>query len=438
VTDLRAIARKCLDAGVAAVDPRRLVREKLEERAVGGRLPDWLSDRPWTLVAVGKAALGMARGAVDGLGRSVRGGLVVVPEGVAGDYRDLAGRGIDVVLAGHPLPNEGSCEAGQRVARIARTARTGEQLLVLLSGGASALLSLPAGELALSEIQRTTDLLLRAGASIEELNTVRKQLDELKGGGMAQLASPARVLGLVISDVVGNRLDVIASGPLVRDRSLPRDAIAVLRQRKVWSDIPRAVRRHLETPQKTAAGRESASNWHHVDVQIVGDNELAMRAMLETASGCGFMGKLLTTSLVGEAREIGAQLASVEREIRTRRQPLAAPACLVAGGETTVTVRGAGRGGRNQELVLAAAIHLGGTEKVLVASMGSDGVDGPTDAAGAWADGETVERGTRLGLDASAALEANDAYSYFGALDDLIVTGPTGTNVMDLVLLLVE
>jgi hydroxypyruvate reductase len=246
---------------------------------------------------------------------------------------------------------------------------------------------------------------------------------------------------MVISDVVGDRLDVIASGPLIPDPTTPQDAIDVLRQRGLWREVPAAVRQHLLAGSGgEGQGRPGADDpcWAQVEVQVVGNSLLAAEAAIGEAMRRGFEARLLTTSLEGEARNAGSRLALLERDVRNLHQPVAPPACLVAGGETTVTVRGAGKGGRNQELALAAAVQLAGRKNVLLAAFGSDGIDGPTDAAGAWVDGDTVERGRALGIEASAALEANDAYSYFSALDDLIITGPTGTNVMDLALLFVR
>jgi hydroxypyruvate reductase len=446
------------------VDGRRLVSEALSRRAAPNGLTDeerrgadgssadsLFPDRAVTVIAVGKAAAGMARGAIDILGDAVSRGLVVVPHGTDVDLLEPAGDRIEVVSAGHPIPDNRSLAAGERAGELAREATANEQLLVLLSGGASALMTQPAGDLTLSELQATTDLLLKSGASIDELNTVRKHLDGLKGGGLARLAEPAPVTGLVISDVVGNRLDLIASGPLVPDSSSFEDAVDILKGRDLWLAAAESVRFHLMAGVKSERGMGSASSGssrapvatsrftsNRVDVEIVGDNQIAAAAAVAEAARCGFSGELLTTSLEGEAREVGRQLAALEQKVRTSHQPIPPPACLVAAGETTVTVTGDGIGGRNQELALSAALELAGKNGVLLASMGSDGIDGPTNAAGAWVDGATVRRASSLGISAALALEDNDAYSLFAALDDLIIIGPTGTNVMDLVLLLVE
>ena len=314
-----------------------------------------------------------------------------------------------------------------------------DHVLVLLSGGASALMALPAAGLTLADIQETTDGLLRAGASIDELNTVRKHLDDLKGGDLARMLAPARVTALVISDVIGDRLDVIGSGPLTADPTTAGEAVEVLHEYGLWTGAPGPIQRHL-LEQAAVGGpmAESGDPWRRLDVRIIGSNRLALEAALVEAGRHGFSGRLLTTALEGEARDVGLRLARLAKDVRGGRESVECPACLVAGGETTVTVRGDGAGGRNQELALSAAIELQGLQGVLLAAMGSDGIDGPTEAAGAWVDGGTVSRGLALGLEAASALSANDSYPFFAALGDLIVTGPTGTNVMDLVLLFVE
>jgi hydroxypyruvate reductase len=345
------------------------------------------------------------------------------------------------VVAGHPVPDEGSVEGAKRVKGLAGSASSGEMVLVLLSGGASSLLALPASNLSLSDVQETTEQLLAAGASIDELNAVRKHLDELKGGGLARLTGPAPVRALVLSDVVGDRLDIIASGPLVPDPTTFQDAIHVLHTRGLWHEVPEAVRKHLLAGSAAETGGEvgaSEPRLDDVEIRIIGNNNVAAQSAMAEAARRGFRARLLTTSLEGEARAIGDWVALLEREVRDLSRPVAPPACLVAGGETTVTVKGTGKGGRNQELALAAALAIENRDDVLVACFATDGVDGPTDAAGAWVDGRTVARARERGLDPRQALAANDSYPFFAALGDHITTGPTGTNVMDLVLVLVD
>jgi hydroxypyruvate reductase len=302
-------------------------------------------------------------------------------------------------------------------------------------------MTLPPDAVSLADLQTTTDLLLAAGAGITELNTVRKHVDRLKGGRLAEEAAPGRVLALVLSDVVGDSLEVIASGPVTPDPTTFADAVSVLERFEVWQRVPLPVRVHLtrgaagEIAESPAPG---AACFERVVASIVGNNRLAAKAALAEAARRGYRTHLVTTELTGEARAAAARLAALAREVTTGGRPIAPPACLVAAGETTVTVRGGGRGGRNQELALALALRIEGLDEVLGVSVGTDGIDGPTDAAGAIVSGRTVQRARELGLDPARALAENDSYPFFEALGDLVVTGPTGTNVMDIQILLVK
>ena len=429
--NLRADASACLRAAVAAVEPEALTARFLE------RHPEFLPGvHHIAVAAIGKAGAAMARGARQVLGGRLGRGVLIAPEGQAHD----APAGFATFGGGHPIPNQAGAEGALEVHRLASELGAADTLLCLISGGGSALMTLPPEGLTLAAVQTTTEGLLRSGATIDELNCVRKHLDRLKGGRLARLAHPARVVALVLSDVVGDPLDVIASGPVTADPTTFADAIGILERSGVWQRAPEPVREHLEAGR---AGRAPESPkpgdpcFGQVDARVIGSNRLAADAALAEAERRGYGTLLLTTWLSGEAREVGRVLAAVGREIHARGRPLAAPACVAAAGETTVTVRGAGRGGRNQELALGAALALAGSGDILVTSMGTDGVDGPTDAAGAVADGATVERARRRGQDPGRALADNDAYSFFRATGDLIVTGPTGTNVMDLALVMV-
>jgi hydroxypyruvate reductase len=292
----------------------------------------------------------------------------------------------------------------------------------------------------LADLQQVTDLLLRSGATIGEMNAVRKHLSQVKGGQLARAAAPATLVALILSDVVGSPLDAIASGPTAPDESTFAEAWAVLERYGLVDQAPPAVVAHLqrglrgEVPETPKPGDPVLARVTNV---IVGSNRLAALAALARAGELGMHALLLSTFVEGEAREVGRVLAGVAREVAQHDQPLPRPACIVAGGETTVTVRGSGRGGRNQELALGAALGLAGLERVLVASLATDGSDGPTDAAGALADGTTLARAEALGLDAYASLAANDSYRFFQALGDLLITGPTNTNVNDLMVVMV-
>jgi len=423
--DLRRDALACLEAAVAAVEPEALVRGFLQAslESIGvGRV---------YLAAIGKAAPAMARGAVGVLGERLRGGIVIAP---AGHGVKLPG-GLGVFGGGHPVPNREGMEGAHALRQLVRHLGDTDLLLCLISGGGSALMTLPPAAVDLAEVQTTTRALLRAGATIGELNGVRKHLDQLKGGRLAQAAAPAKVVALVLSDVVGDPLEVIASGPVSPDPTTFADAVEVFERRGLWRRLPESVRRHFEDGLGgTKAESPDASDpcFARVEAHILGNNRRAAEAALAAARERGYRTLLLTTTLEGEAREAGGFLAAVAREIRGSGQPLAPPACVLAAGETTVTVRGHGRGGRNQEVALGAALALDGLEGVLVAGFGTDGIDGPTDAAGAFATGETLERARACGLEAVQSLAENDSYRFFEALGDLIITGATGTNVMDL------
>ena len=340
--------------------------------------------------------------------------------------------------AGHPMPDSAGVTGAQAIVELLADTTERDLVICVLSGGGSALLTLPAEGISLEDLQQTTDALLRCGASINELNTVRKHLDIIKGGGLARMAAPAEQVTLVLSDVVGNPLDIIASGPTVPDTSTFADAAAVMDRYALWSAIPTSVSDRLRAgtdgriPDTPKPGDPLFNDTQTV---LVGSNLQSCEAVASAAAAHGFNALILTTFVEGEAREAGRVLAGLLREVDASGHPLARPCCIVAGGETTVTVRGAGLGGRNQELALSAAFALRGVPDVLLASVGTDGSDGLTDAAGAWVDGTTLQRAADLGLDATAALAANDSYRLFEGLGDLIKTGPTNTNVNDLCLL---
>ncbi len=419
-----------VDAALAAVDPHRLVVEALGEEAPeppeGGRI---------VLVSVGKAAMAMASGARRALGGRIAEGWVLAPDG--GSAPD---EGFHVLRGGHPLPDSRNTQASRTILEALWRAGPSDWVLFLVSGGASALLTLPDGDVSLDDVRWVTALLLRAGAPIGELNTVRKHLDRLKGGGFAREAEPSRVMALVLSDVVGDPLDVIASGPVSPDSTTFADAVAMLQSRGVWGDVPPAVREHLllgcqgELPETPKPGDPVFGGVH---ARVIGSAARAAAAAAEKARALGYRARVVDTAVTGEAREVGRRLAALAREVADVGAPEAPPAALVLAGETTVTVRGDGTGGRNQEVALGAALDLDGRERCLVMAVGTDGIDGPTDAAGALAVGSTLRRARAAGLDPADALERNDAYPFFRTLDDLVVTGPTGTNVMDLLLVLV-
>lgn len=381
-------------------------------------------ERIW-LIGAGKAACGMTLGALDVLGSRITGGTVVTKD----DHGFLI-PGIEVREARHPLPDERGVAAADEALRIAQQASRKDLVLCLLSGGASALWPAPVSGVTLTDLQATTDALLRAAAPIQEINAVRKHLSRIAGGQLARAAGPARVLTLAISDVVGSPPDVIGSGPTVPDSTTFHEALQVLSRRQVA--VPRNTQDHLErgaagtVPETPKPGDPLFERTSWILAASIGH---ALRAAADEANRLGYRTRVVTDLLEGEARVVGRKLAGLAAGV----QP---PAALLFGGETTVTVQGNGRGGRNQELALAAAIALQDRAGVLLAALGTDGTDGPTDAAGAVVDSGTIERGQTRGLDAADHLRRNDAYSYLQATGDLLVTGPTGTNVADLTLLL--
>nr|HID12564.1 glycerate kinase [Anaerolineae bacterium] len=431
--DLGAVATELQQAALAAVEPaaavRRYVCREGDALIVTDRRYDLRDYERVFVVGGGKAAVPMAAAIADILGDRLTAGVVVTKYGHAvGTRLARAQSPIELIEAGHPVPDENSVRGAQAVASLARQATDRDLVVCLISGGGSALLTLPVPGLNLADLQALTDALLRSGATVQELNTVRKHWSRIKGGHLARLAAPATLVTLVLSDVVGDPLDVIASGPTVPDPTTVADAQAVLERYRIR---PRRPVPFQETPKPGDLAFEQVL---HV---IVGSNRLAALAAVERARRMGFNALLLSTYVEGEAREVAKVAAALAKGMRAHGDPLPPPACLVCGGETTVTVRGEGKGGRNQELALAAALALDGWPGILVMALATDGTDGPTDAAGAVVTGETVARARALGLDPRAALEANDSYPFFDALGDLIRTGPTGTNVNDLLFVLV-
>ena len=425
-----------VSAALAAADPIRAVHRAL--RLEGDEL--WVCGRRYALsryqrvfvVGAGKASAAMAAAVEQVLGDRITGGWVNVKDGYV-----VPTTFVTIMEAGHPLPDERSLSGSSKIASLVQQATAQDLVLCLISGGGSALMALPVDGITLSDMSSLTRALLGCGATINEMNAVRKHIEQLKGGQLARLASPAAVVALILSDVIGSPLDVIASGPTSPDESTYSDAIAVLRKYGLTASAPRSVVRHLELG---SAGQfpDTPKRGDHVldQVQncIIASNELAAKAALKKAEELGFHAVLLSTFVEGEAREVARVLAGIVREIDHSGQPLPRPVCLVAGGETTVTIRGDGLGGRNQELALAAVAPLAGLSNVALLSLGTDGTDGPTDAAGALTSGKTAERAAARGLDPFAYLSNNDAYHFFESLGDLIRTGPTNTNVNDLLL----
>ncbi len=445
-----------MQAALQAVDPETAVRAHL--RLDGNTLAAGFTAQGWEsrfdlddfervfVLGAGKAGTPMVRAIAGLFGPRLTGGVVVVKRGHADDGQLRSGP-IRVVEAAHPIPDQNGLEATAQIAELLRQTNERDLVVCLISGGGSALLTLPAGDISLQDLQDLTQLLLRCGASINEINTIRKHVSQVKGGQLARLAAPATVISLILSDVVGDPLDVIASGPTVADSSTFADAWQVIQKYALSEKIPASIANHLRAGLKgTIADTPKAGDevFQRVSNIFVGSNRQACQAAAERAHQLGLNAIILTTFLEGEAREVGRVAAGLAKGLargETRwagGAPLHPPACLILGGETTVTLKGDGSGGRNQEAALAAAIALAGWDNVLAVFFATDGNDGPTDAAGAFADGGTVDRALRLGLAPQDYLARNDSYHFFQQLGDLIVTGPTQTNVNDLVLLLVD
>ena len=357
----------------------------------------------------------------------ISGGLVNVPKGTIMEKPER----IELVKADHPIPTESGRRGVLRMLELLKGLNQKDLVICLISGGGSALMPLPAGDIGLNELQKTTQLLLRSGANIQEINAVRKHLSAIKGGQLTRIAYPARIVSMIISDVVGDRLDTIASGPTYPDSTTYADALNVLGQHGLTDKVPQKILARLRAgaegkiPETPKPGDEC---FKHAYFRIIASNIDALRAAAEVGKAHHFNPRILTTEMQGKAREVGKWLA---KEAKMCKEAALRPAVLLSGGETTVTVTGKGMGGQNQELVLGAVEEIARLENVALASFSTDGVDGPTDAAGAIADSFTLERAQRLDLNPLTYLEENNSYSFFKELKDLIITEPTGTNVMD-------
>lgn len=385
----------------------------------------------------GKAAPAMAAALAESLGDLLETGLVITKYGHA---LATVPEQIKVCEAGHPVPDGHGLRASEEIIRLVRAVDERTLIVTLISGGGSALFVAPLDGISLADKQKTTSLLLHAGADISELNTVRKHLSQVKGGRLAEAAHPATVVSLILSDVIGDHLDVIASGPTAADPTTFGEAIGILKRYRLGEKTPPAVMALLRRGMRgeiPETPKEGSLFLARVENRIIGSNRQALEAAAKTARSLGCAVKILSTELTGEARDMGRQLA---------RQALSATAnksthgsiCLLAGGETTVTVRGQGKGGRNMELALAFAIEIAGHNGITLLSAGTDGTDGPTDAAGAIVDGNTVARAREKGLDPRQFLADNDSYTFFQKCGGLLITGATGTNVMDLQIVLID
>ena len=388
------------------------------------------------LLGTGKASSSMAQALEELLGNRITKGLITTKYG-----HGLPLRFTKVIEAGHPLPDSKGLEGAKKMKELLLQTGPKDLVFFLVSGGGSALLPLPASGITLEEKQKLTQLLLACGADIKEINIIRKHLSQIKGGWMARWAYPSTLITFILSDVVGDPLDMIASGPTVPDPSTFEEAWEILEKYNLIEKVPSSIRNHLlrgkekkvdETPKP---GEEVFKKVFNL---IIGSNFLALLEAEGEAKRKGFHTLILSSSIVGETREVARFHGAIAREVVFTDHPIPKPACILSGGETTVTLQGRGLGGRNQEFCLAGAFEIEGVEKVVMLSGGTDGTDGPTDAAGAISDHTTLQRARAMGLDPKTYLRNNDSYHFFEKLGDLLITGPTRTNVMDVRILLVD
>jgi len=435
----REDALAIFQAGVKAVDPAQAIKNHLilvENRlTVGKKTYDLSGFDRISVVGTGKASAAMARGVEEILGKRLNSGLVITKYGHA-----LPLGKVQVIEAGHPVPDEAGIQGARQIVHFLEQRNEKDLVFFLISGGGSALLPLPVGELTLEDKQIVTKILLSVGANIHEINTLRKHLSQVKGGRLAKVACPASLISLVLSDVIGDDLGSIASGPTVPDHTTFADCLDILDKYQITDRLPsvvvdilnKGIRGEIEeTPKPGDSIFDRAQNL------IIGSNILAVKAAVKRAEELGYNTLILSTFIEGETRDVARVHAAIAKEILNSGNPVKRPACVISGGETTVTIRGRGKGGRNQEFSLAAALDIHGLGNIVVFSAGTDGTDGPTDAAGAIADGMTVSRARKLRLNPDQYLRENDSYHFFEALNDLIITGPTYTNVMDLRIVLV-
>ena len=442
---MRSEAEEIFKHAVKAVDPYRAVKRFVQvedNRVILGvedqtmiKLDLMKYDRI-SIVGGGKATAPMARAIEDLFGEKIQLGLINVKYGFAEPLAIT-----ETIEASHPLPDQNGVKGTRKILDFLQSAGEKDLIFSLISGGGSALLPQPAGKISLSEKQTLTSSLLACGASIDEINTVRKHISSSKGGQMARAAYPATIVNLMLSDVVGDKMDVIASGPFTPDTSTFKDVLEIFRKYDL-DDIPTTIRERINAglegriPETPKANDPVFKPVHNL---IVGSNIIALEAAMEKAQALGYETLILSSAVEGETREVALVHSAIAKEIVRTGRPIPPPACIISGGETTVTIRGKGMGGRNQEFGLAAALDIVDLPpRVVILSGGTDGNDGPTDAAGAVVDPFTVTRGAGLGMRAVDFLNDNDAYPFFEKTNELLMTGPTNTNVMDARLVLVR
>ena len=433
--DPRIISGEIFNKSLLAVDPYKAVAsfsDTIRSTYKSGNF------RKLILIGFGKAASLMSKAIEDNLGDLLTGGIIVTKYGHS--EREDRNSKIITYEAGHPLPDENGLNATREIMRVLKEADKNTLVIYLISGGGSALLVAPCRNITLADKQEVTGMLLKAGADIYELNTVRKHISAVKGGRLAETAQPAAMISLMLSDVMGDRLDMIASGPTVPDKTTYNDAHIVLQKYKLENRLPSSVAEIIskgirglipETP------KDDDPVFQRVKNIIIGSNKMATDAAKQAAELLGYKTTVISTELSGEASIVARNLARKALEFKQALAP-GDKACLIAGGETTVTVGGDGKGGRNTELALVFGMEIKGLSGITFLSAGTDGTDGPTDAAGAFVDGQTVATAAGAGITAGEYLKNNDSYTFFSRTGGLFITGPTGTNVMDIQIILLD
>jgi glycerate 2-kinase len=429
---------RIMAAGLNAVDPYQVIthflhREK-EVLFAGNQTIDLNKINRVFIIGVGKAAVPMTSAIEKIIGNSPSKGVVITKKGYSNVNFSLSQR-VSIVEAGHPLPDQESIRGAQQIINLLSEARPDDLILCNISGGGSAMMTFPKPGISLDEIQTLTTQLLACGATIDEINTIRKHIDQVKGGGLLAQASSSQWVSLILSDVIGDPIDRIASGPTAPDPSTYEDAYELIERYRLLDQAPvsiidqlkRGIQKHLSETLKPGN-----PIFRHVNNLVVGNNSVAASASLHEAEQAGFHTLLLSTSIQGEASQVGLFLGAIGQQIAHTNQPVPRPGCIIAGGETTVTLHGNGHGGRNQEVALGAVLPLAGLDNILLITLATDGGDGPTDAAGAVVAGNTLERALHLGLNPRDFLSRNDSYYFFNPLDDLLKPGSTLTNVGDL------
>jgi len=439
------MARAIYLEALSAVDPTKILKERIriDKSSLWIKIGD-NSERVFDLnrfdkiflVGTGKSSNSMAQAIEEIFEDRLTEGVITTKYGHL-----LPLKKTQIIEAGHPIPDQKGHEGAKIIHNLLKGSGPEDLVIFLLSGGGSALLPFPANGIELKEKQEATQLLLDCGADIKEINTIRKHISRVKGGWLAKWAYPSTVIGFILSDVVGDPLDAIGSGPTVPDPSTFDEAWEVLRKYDLLNRIAPSIKNFLELGKEGKVEESPKMGdivFQKVYNSLIGSNILALRAAEKKATSLGLNTLILSSSIEGETREAARFHTAIAKEVISSGNPIPRPACILSGGETTVTIKGHGLGGRNQEFALAGALEISGIEKVVLLSGGTDGTDGPTDASGAVADHTTIQRAKSMGMDPKAHLNNNDAYPFFQKLGDLLITGPTQTNVMDVRILLVD